>query len=71
VEDAVKQDNYNPRSLADAVQFVLSVKPTTTVVHTGSTNTLLTLDDFQKYLSINANDIAEKNGVILVDFSVQ
>jgi hypothetical protein len=33
VEDAVKQDNYNPKSLVNAVQFVLSVKPTTAVIH--------------------------------------
>lgn len=71
VEDAVKQSNYNPKSLSEAIQFVLSVQPATPIVHTGSTNTLLTLDDFQKYFGINANDIAEKNGVILVDFSIQ
>ena len=71
IEDAVKQDNYNPKTLADAVQFVLSIKTAATAIHTGSTNTLLTLDDFQKYLGISANDIAEKNTVILVDFSIQ
>lgn len=71
IESAVKQENYNPKSLADAIQFILSVKALPADVHTWSTNTLLTLDDFQKYLGIDANDIAEKNGVILVDFTLQ
>lgn len=71
VENAVKQDNYNPKSLAESIQFVLSVKSDAPVVHAGSTNTLLTLDDFQNFLGITANDIAEKNAVILVDFTVQ
>ena len=71
MEDAVKQDNYNPKSLAESIQFVLSVKSEAPVVHAGSTNTLITLDDFQKFLGITANDIAEKNAVILVDFTVK
>lgn len=70
VLDTVKQSGYTPNSLSEAVQFILSIVPISTTVHLWSTNTLLTLQDFQKILGIDANDIAEKNGVILVDFTI-
>lgn len=71
IGNAMKQDNYSPSTLTEAVQFILSVQPSAASVHLGSTNTLITLEDFQNFLGITANDIAEKNGVILVDFSVK
>lgn len=70
VLDTVKQSGYTPTSLSEAIQFILSIVPISTTVHLWSTNTLLTLQDFQKILGIDANDIAEKDGVILVDFTV-
>ena len=51
------------------VPFVLPVAQDTGQ-HEGNSTTISVLETFQKYLSIKPNDIAEKSGKVLIDFTL-
>lgn len=72
IDAAIQEENFRFSSIEDVITFALSTSKTSSpIIHAWSTNTLLTIEDFQKFLKIEINDIAEKGSTILVDFSIQ
>lgn len=56
-------------SLAATIQSLLDYQmPPQT--HEGTTNAIVVFENIQKYLGIKANDIADKDGTVLVDISL-
>lgn len=59
----------NSSSLEDIIKAILKYKkPTQT--HEGTTNAIVVFEKIQQYLGIKANDIADQEGKIFVDFSI-
>ena len=59
----------NTYTLIDSIQAILNYKaPLQT--HEGTTNAIVVFEKIQQYLWIKANDIADKDGKILVDISL-
>lgn len=59
----------NSYSLADSIQAILDYKAPATA-HEGTMNAIVVFEKIQQYLWIKANDIADKDGKILVDISL-
>jgi hypothetical protein len=62
IQNLFQQNQYTNLSIVDAIKTIVDATPDAfTTTHQGTINTLSVLQDFQKYLDISPNDIAEKS----------
>jgi len=63
--------NNRQRWLLDLVKIILTSTPSATIQqHEGTANTIAAIENLQKYFNLVPNDIAEQNGKILIDLTL-
>jgi hypothetical protein len=72
IQEQLQKISTNEVNFADVLSSIVSyTKPETTVAtNEGTNNTIIVTEQMKKYLGIGIDDIAEKNGKILIAFNV-
>lgn len=72
IQNFFQQHQYTNLTVIDAIKTIINATPNALdIAHEGTINTIIVLQDFQKYLNNAPNDIAEKSGKLLLDFTLK